>query len=194
MCTKGETAGPFSVKLFDVMQISGVGVVPKKSGKLRLIHHLSAPLGYSVNDGINKEEFSLHYVTIDNAISAVLAHGQGCFISKIDIKSAFCICPVRKADWPLLGIKWRDKFYFERILPFGLHSSPVIFNSVADAVEWILKHKFSIQTLLHYLDDFLNVANQSHSSAQRQLDIILKSFAILGFQLWRNRLKVLTKF
>ena len=55
------------------MYVSGVGVVPKKSGKLRLIHHLSSPSGRSVNDGIPKADFSLHYVTIDNAISAILA-------------------------------------------------------------------------------------------------------------------------
>ena len=33
---------------FPSMCCSGVGVVPKKSGKLRLIHHLSAPAGVSV--------------------------------------------------------------------------------------------------------------------------------------------------
>ena len=94
---------PFDTKLFPTMYVSGVGVVPKKSGKLRLIHHLSSPLGRSVNDGIPKDDFSLHYVTIDDAISAILAAGRGCYLSKVDIKSAFRICPVRPADWPLLA-------------------------------------------------------------------------------------------
>ena len=69
-CRRGETAGPFDTKPFPTLYISGVGVVPKKSGKLRLIHHLSSPSGRSVNDGIPKADFSFHYVTIDNAISA----------------------------------------------------------------------------------------------------------------------------
>ena len=62
----------------------------------------------------------------------------------------------------------------------GLRSSPAIFNSVADTVEWTLKHLFSVQMLLHYLDDYLNMANRSCSSAQRQLDIILEVFRHLG--------------
>ena len=179
-CRRGETAGPFDTKPFPTMYISGVGVVPKKSGKLRLIHHLSSPSGRSVNDGIPKADFSLHYVTIDNAISAILAAGRGCYLSKVDIKSAFRICPVRPADWPLLGIHWQGKYYFERALPFGLRSSPAIFNSVADAVEWILINKFSITALLHYLDDYLNVAGLSLPVATKQLSIILDVFRFLG--------------
>ena len=80
-------------------------------------------------------------VTIDNAISAILAAGRGCYLSKVDIKSAFRICPVRPADWPLLGIHWQRKYYFECALPFGLRFSPASFNSVADAVKWIFVNK-----------------------------------------------------
>ena len=39
------------------------------------------------------------------------------------------------------GIHWQRKYYFECALPFGLRSSPAIFNSDADAVEWILVNK-----------------------------------------------------
>ena len=60
---------------------------------------------------------------------------------------------------------------------------------MADAVEWIIKHKFSIQTLLHYLDDFLNVANQNHSSAQCQLDIILEVFLYLGIPIAEEKIE-----
>ena len=50
--------------------------MPKKSGKLRLIHHLSAPAGVSVNDGIPEDLYSLRYVTIDDAIN-MTAPGEG---------------------------------------------------------------------------------------------------------------------
>ena len=170
---------PFDTKLFPTMYVSGVGVVPKKSGKLRLIHHLSSPSGRSINDGIPKADFSLHYVTIDNAISAILAAGRGCYRSKVDIKSAFRICPVRPANWPLLGIHWQRKYYFECALPFGLRSSPAIFNSEADAVEWIFVNKSP--TLLSFtMDDYLNVAGLSLPVATEQLSIILDGFRYLG--------------
>ena len=51
----GETAGPFSSPPFCVMHISGLGVVPKHNGKLRLTHDLSSPTGVSVNDGISRD-------------------------------------------------------------------------------------------------------------------------------------------
>ena len=38
-------------------------------------------------------------------------------------------------------------------LPFGLCSSVFIFNSFADALEWILKYEYLIDTLSHNLDD-----------------------------------------
>ena len=111
----------------------------------------------SVNDGISSEEFSLQYVTVDNAISLITQHGPGAYLAKVDVKSAFRTCPVRREDWSLLGIEWDGKYYFERVLPFGLRSSPFIFNTVADALEWILQNKFCLPAILHYLDDYLNV-------------------------------------
>ena len=103
-----------------------------------------------------------------------------CYLSKVDIKSAFRICPVRPADWPLLGIHWQRKYYFECAVPFGLRSSPALFNSEADAVEWIFVKKVPITALLHYLDDYLSVAGISLPVATKQLSIILDGFRYLG--------------
>lgn len=188
-CSNGETAGPYDKPPFNPMHCSGLGVVPKKNGKLRPIHHLSAPAGDSVNDGIAPDEYSLHYVTLDDAIALILKHGPGAYLSKVDVKSAFRICPVRRQDWPLLGIHWQGQFYFDRVLPFGLRSSPYIFNSVADAVQWILTHKFSIADLLHYLDDFLNVCGQSWTLATQQLEIIKAAFQYLGIPLAADKVE-----
>ena len=84
-----------------------------------------------------------------------------------------------KVIWPLFRIKWRNVFGFGHVLRFPLRSSLVMFNSVADAVKWILKHWFSVQMLLHYLDDYLSMANWSRSFAQRELDIIWEVFRYL---------------
>ena len=45
---------------------------------------------------------------------------------------------------------------YDCVLPLRLRSTPAIFSSGADAVEWILKHKFSSETLL---DHSLQVEN-----------------------------------
>ena len=179
-CERQEMGGPFDSPPFSTMQCSGVGTVPKKNGKLRLIHHLSAPEGSSVNDGISKEDFSLQYVRLDAAISAIMRHGSGALLVKVDIKNAFRLCPVRPADWPLLGIRWKDQYYFDKVLPFGLRSSPFIFDCLATALEWILRYKFSLQDLIHYLDDYLGVCPPSRCVAELYLWILLAVFRYLN--------------
>ena len=89
-CFRQETAGQYPTPPFADLHCSGLGgAVPKKNGKLRPIHHLSAPLGQSVNDGFSSEEFSLKYMTVDNAISLITKNGPGAHLAKVDVKSAF---------------------------------------------------------------------------------------------------------
>ena len=76
---KGHLAGPYSSPPLPNLQCSGVGVVPKKGGSWRMIMHLSAPHLNSINDGIDKESYSLHYSTIDNATRLIAKAGPGCF-------------------------------------------------------------------------------------------------------------------
>ena len=86
---RGKTAGPFATDPLPNFVCSPVGVVPKKTDKLRIIHHLSAPEGHSVNDGILKEDFSLQYVTVDYAIANIMRLGRGTLLAKFDIRWAF---------------------------------------------------------------------------------------------------------
>jgi len=75
-------------------------------------------------------------------------------MSKIDLKTAFQLIPVRPEDWNLLGICCRDQFYVDTCLPFKLHSAPCLFNQLSIAIHLILQHSYGVQHLLHYLDDF----------------------------------------
>ena len=113
------------------------------------------PEGLSVNDGITKEDFSLQYVRVDDAIARIMQLGRGTLLAKFDIRRAFRLCPVRPEDWHLLGMCWEGKYYYDKVLPFGLRSAPFIFNEVAEAFQWICAHHLSIEDMLHLLDDFL---------------------------------------
>ena len=79
----------------------------------------------------------------------------GTLFAKIDLAKAFRQCPVQAADWHLLGLHWKGKFYYDKCLPFGLRSSPFLFNTVAIALEYIIKSQLNTQYVIHYLDDFL---------------------------------------
>ena len=58
------------------LRCSGLRVVSKKDNSWRVIHHLSAPPGNSINDYINPAQFSLHYCTTDSAIRIKNALGS----------------------------------------------------------------------------------------------------------------------
>lgn len=123
-----------------------------------MIMHLSAPMSASINDGISKEQYSLHYSTLDEATRLIASIGRGTYLAKVDLKSAFRLIPVARQDWELLGIHWQGEYYVDKRLPFGLRSAPFLFNELATALHWILHTNYHIPSMLHYLDDFLFMA------------------------------------
>jgi len=157
-CSRGHTAGPYVAPPCLPFRSAGIGVVPKKSGGHRLIVHLSAPHGSSINDGISGDQHSLQYVTVDDVVRHVAQLGQGALMSKVDIQHAFRLIPVHPDDWPILGMVWQGQYYVDKVLPFGLRSSPALFNQLADAVCWILRNNYAVKHLEHYLDDYINIA------------------------------------
>ena len=64
----GRVFGHTAIPPIESLQVSRFGVIPKKDGGWRLILDLSFPFGHSVNDGINKEEFTLTYSKVSDAI------------------------------------------------------------------------------------------------------------------------------
>ena len=116
-------------------------MIPKK-GKLnswRLILDLSFPSDHSVNDGISKSDFPVVYSTVQDAIRMIVRTGEGALMAKVDIEKAYRIVPIRPEDRYLLGMKWRNKYFVDLALPFGLRSAPGIFNTLADLFEWFYK-------------------------------------------------------
>ena len=97
----------------------------------------------------------LSYCTVDDAYTIINKLGWGALLSKIDLKNAFRLIPVRQEDWNLLGIYWQNEYYIDTCLPFGLCSAPFLFNQLTDAIHWMLQNNYDVYHLLHYLDDFL---------------------------------------
>ena len=167
--SRGHTAGPFPFPPFPVNHISPLGAAPKTDGSYRLVLDLSQPEGDSVNDGIDKNEFPTEYTHFDKATDMVRRLGKGCKLTKIDIKHAYRILPVRMEDWPLLVYQWEGQYYVDLVLPFGGRSSSSIFTSFADLINWILTNKRNLNSI-HYSDDYL-LASPPAPSNQAQEDL-----------------------
>ena len=179
-CKLGRLAGPFSFIPFQNLKISPIGLVPKKqSGKFRLIHHLSHPPGASINDGISEEHSKVIYQSIDDAVKIINELGQGCFLAKTDVAEAFRIVPLHPSQYTLFGMKWKDKYYFDRCLPMGCSSSCKIFETLSNALQWMARAKLGISHIAHVLDDFL-IANQRQEGCDNDLTKFLALCANLG--------------
>lgn len=170
----GRIIGPFDQPPLDNLRVSPLGVIPKKQpGEFRMIHHLSFPQGGSVNDFIPQEFCSVNYATVDNAVQIIRRLGKGCAMAKTDVTSAFRIIPVHPADYHLLGLYWKGKYYVDCCLPMGCASSCKTFESLSTAMEWVAQTKLKIPNIIHILDDFLIVEKSRaacSASLQRFLD------------------------
>ena len=181
-------ACPFDTPPFPNFQISPIGLVLKKnSDKFQTIFQLSFSQSGMTgkNSAISKDDFALQYVTIDHAIKGIKHAGQGCFLAKTDIESAFRLIPVHHDEYELLGMHWKGKFYYDKVLPFGLQSAPYLFNQLSDAVEWILVNKCQISFVCHILDDFLIIEPQAdilliNSLCQQSFSAMLMTFKNLN--------------
>ncbi|XP_071097708.1 uncharacterized protein [Haliotis cracherodii] len=173
----GRMAGPFKDTPLDNLQVSPIGLVPKKQpgygqhlGKhaeeFRLIHHLSYPRGKSINDFIDTEACSVVYARFDEATQMVQQLGKGALLAKFDIQSAFRIIPVHPSDFELLGIRFEGEFYFDKCLPFGCSISCAIFETFSTFLQWCMQSHLPTCPVMHYLDDFLTggTAGTSHCS------------------------------
>ena len=143
---------------------SPLGLTDKSDGSKRRIHHLSYPTNSttSINSGIPEIYGTITYSTIEEAIAAIQKLGRSCLLVKRDFESAFRHIPVSPLDTPLLGFHWKDQYYSELFLPFGLRTAPYLFNLFAEVFHWVLENEFTNEgkrvEIIHYLDDFLIIA------------------------------------
>ena len=184
---KGYLFGPFDHIPFEHFRINPIGVAESKySKKKRLIVDLSAPHenpdNPSLNELISKDDFSLQYVTIDDAINTIKKLGTRSWLIKTDITDAFKIIPILPKLWSYHGIHWKGQYYFFNKLVFGSRSSPKIFDSLSQVICWIGNNNYNIDNILHLLDDFLVIVPENED-ANEIMCTFLNIFKMLGVPL-----------
>ena len=181
--SRGHTAGPFPHPPFLHFHCSPIGATPKKDLSLRLIMDLSQPKGSSINENISKEDFSFQYSHFDEAVDLVNKVGKGALMSKLDVKHAYRLLPVRPDQWHQLCYFWEGNYYVDLVLPFGMRSSAAIFSKFASLIRWIIKNKYGIDAIINYSDDFFLVSCPIMSVASRELTTVINAFNDMGIPL-----------
>lgn len=184
----GRVGGPYNSIPLPNLQVSPLGLVPKKApNEYRVIHHLSYPPGESINDGISQEYRSVTYQTVDDAVRFILDFGQGTLMAKTDIEHAYKIVPIHPDDYELLGFQVDNLFYYDRTLPMGLSYSCQLFEKFSSSIHWILNHKFNIEGCVHILDDFLFLGKSNTNQCKRGLLTFCEITKALGVPLKEDK-------
>ncbi|XP_068753186.1 uncharacterized protein [Montipora capricornis] len=177
--------GPFTSNPFDTnCVISPLLCVPKRdSDELRVVHDLSFPEGFSVNDGIAKnsylnEPFRLRLPGIDRLVEFVNKEGSGCHVFKKDLSHTYRQIPVDPGDYHLLGFQVDGHFYFHSAFPFGLRSATLACQRTAQSVVYILNTMGILVDV--YIDDFYGACRPSHShSAFQRMNTLFDELGLL---------------
>lgn len=178
--TLGRMSGPFSQPPFPNIRCNPVGVLPKKDGGYRLISNLSAPIGNSVNEHIDPILCSVSYASFDQAISMIQENGKGALLCKMDLSSAFRLLPIHPSDFPLLGICFQEKYYFDRCMPFGCSIACSSFEKFSSFLHWLVAQKSQNYNIIHYLDDFLFVGEQNTLQCSKLAEMFMLTCSELG--------------
>ena len=177
----GRIVGPFHSPPFGNFRCSPIGLVPKRNpGEFRLIQHLSAPRGSSVNDFIDSELCSVSYTSFDEAVNLVARLGNKALMGKADIKSAFRLLPVHPSDFELLGFCLDGEYYYDRCLPMGCSISCAHFERFSTFLESCCRRIVNTERILHYLDDFFFVGatREECESSMRHFMAMCEAFGI----------------
>jgi hypothetical protein len=168
--------------------------IRKRSSKIRIITDLSWPKDASINDYIPKDQFTLQYIKFDDIVCKVKECGYLSYMAKIDLEAAFKHILVKRDQWELLGFTVKYKYdnvekllyYMCNTLPFGLRSSPKLFDLYAEGLEYIF-YKNGVSYVCHYLDDSLTVSDNI-VMCRKNLDIMLKTCRDLGLSIQPKKL------
>ena len=79
--------------------------IEQQSERVHLIFHLSHPKGTSLYDYTLLELCSVKYKNFDNAVRMCLKSGEGSFMAKSDMKSAFRNLLIWPHDWHWLVMR-----------------------------------------------------------------------------------------
>jgi len=161
--------------------VSALGVIPKSSGGIRLIHDASRPYGAALND-YAETEAKQKFQSLEDAVQLMT---PGCYLAKVDLKSAYRYVAVHPADFEVTGLKWKfqgdraPSYLVDKRLPFGAKYSPGIFHRLTQAVRRMMERK-GYGNMIVYLDDFLVVAETKELCMKIQ-NVLIRLLRSLGF-------------
>ena len=148
---------------------------------------LSYPDLKSVNSFIPKfsydgSPYKLRLPTTLDLAELIAKEGRYCYLFKLDLSRAYRQQSCDPLDWPLLGIEWKDKFYLDRRVPFGLRHSAMNCQRVTFAVCFAVKRLLKI-LMEAYIDDMGGVSPKNLALVKFQFSQVCDVITRMGLEL-----------
>ena len=183
---KGFAYGP--VHLSEVppsAKFSGIMTRPKPNGSVRIILNLSAPLGCSVNEGIDNADFPTTMSSTTKWLRVLHLAGKGAKMCKVDWSDAYKHVAVNLEDTNLQWFQWGGMAFKELCLIFGAASSAGIFDRLAKVVLFIVIQRsgFRADMVCQHLDDCCAAAPIDSSILEHYDDTFANVARDLGVKL-----------
>ena len=126
-----------------------IGVVPKGSGGIRIIHDHSVPVGLGLND--HQIYVRLSYDSLESALPFVVPRA---FMARLDISSYYRHFPIHPSQWGLQCFRWDGQLFVDSRLQFGARSAPEIAHRFTMFLKRVL-YANGLRGMCCVMDDFL---------------------------------------
>lgn len=164
---------------------SALAAIEKGNGQVRLIHDLSRPTGYAVNDYAEKDPCFMQ--SVNDAVNCVQPNY---YMSKIDLAWAYRSVSIKTCQQILTGLEWtfadgNTAYLQDKKLPFGARKSPAIFNRLTQAVQRMMKRR-GFENIVVYLDDFF-ITEPTFEACMASMNTLITLLRQLGFRInWQK--------
>ena len=159
---------------------------PKKdTDKVRVITDLSMPASHSINDFTptdtwDSTPFKLTLATARSYADAIAAMGRGVWMSKVDLRHAYKQLPIDPLDYPLTGIKWRDRWYYDTRAQFGGRWGVAACQRTTEGLAYICRRETETP-MYPYIDD-MGTLNMVYRDACKGHTHLVDTIGELGLE------------
>ena len=151
--------------------ISPIFIIPKKTpGQFRLVFDLRYVNSFQ---SIPKQRY-----TDLRTIRFMIEPGD--WMTSVDLREGFAHVEASEELKRSLGFRWNGGLFRYKTLPFGLRSSPLVFNKLLAQSVAILRKKGV--RLAVYVDDFLILA-RSEEQARAHTALVIETLSEMGWQI-----------
>ena len=127
----------------------------------------------------------MNYPSIDLITDSLVKLGPAALIYKIDISRAFRQIKIDPRDIDLLGIKFKDKYFIDRSVPFGYKNGSQIFQRCGDAIQFTMQQN-GFPHLFNYIDELIHTGLPSN--IHNSFKFLLKLLQDLGLEISHKKL------